>query len=308
MSGDTFLYIYSKYSTSCNEILPIVHQIAPSTGLIAVDADNIKMRNYLLSLKVFHSVPCIILSYPSENRMEIYEGNDVILFLNKILTMLGKPSVEVQLNKIPKANVPTIPSMRVSSSTSSSTSTPNQPVISNKQKSVNGKTMLSFDSKSSEQIARSSEQPKGKTPVAVRIDDPFEEHRELEKLANTDPSDMKNVYQDRMMNTSLNIKKGEGHENMKSSISSVMEELSNTNANANTNFTPLDDDDYNSSENSLIIQPTKIDYNDLVGPNGPPQNKELEAKQDRIKNAAAAMMSEREELDNVFSKKKGGSG
>ncbi len=299
MSGDTFLYIYSKYSSSCNEILPIVHQIAPSTGLIAIDADNIKMRNYLLSLKIFNSVPCIILSYPNENRMEIYEGNDVIMFLNKILSMLGKPSVEVQLNKVsnlsqlpnlPKAN---IPSMRVTSSASTVTST--------KPKSENGKTMLSFDSKPVSNV------PKGKTPIAVRIDDPFEEHRELEKLANTDPSDMKNVYQDRMMNSNLNIKKGEGHENMKSSISSIGED-SKTELSRNSNFTPLDDDDYNSSDNSLIIQPTKVDYNDLVGPNGPPQNKELEAKQDRIKNAAAAMMSEREELDSVFSKKKGGSG
>jgi hypothetical protein len=296
MSGDTFLYIYSKYSSSCNEILPIVHQIAPSTGLIAIDADNIKMRNYLLSLKIFNSVPCIILSYPNENRMEIYEGNDVIMFLNKILSMLGKPSVEVQLNKVsqlpnlPKAN---IPSMRVTSSASTVTST--------KPKSENGKTMLSFDSKPVSNV------PKGKTPIAVRIDDPFEEHRELEKLANTDPSDMKNVYQDRMMNSNLNIKKGEGHENMKSSITSIGED-SKTELSRNSNFTPLDDDDYNSSDNSLIIQPTKVDYNDLVGPNGPPQNKELEAKQDRIKNAAAAMMSEREELDSVFSKKKGGSG
>ena len=299
MSGDTFLYIYSKYSSSCNEILPIVHQIAPSTGLIAIDADNMKMRNYLLSLKIFHSVPCIILSYPSENRMEIYEGNDVIMFLNKILAMLGKPSVEVQLNKVsqlpnlPKAN---IPSMRVTSSASTVTST--------KPKSENGKTMLSFDSKP---VSNVSNVPKGKTPIAVRIDDPFEEHRELEKLANTDPSDMKNIYQDRMMNSKLDIKKGEGHENMKSSISS-MEDNSKTELSGGTNFTPLDDNDYNSSENSLIIQPTKVDYNDLVGPNGPPQNKELEAKQDRIKNAAAAMMSEREELDSVFSKKKGGSG
>jgi len=304
MSGDTFLYIYSKYSPSCNEILPIVHQIAPTTGLIAIDADNIKMRNYLLSLKVFHSVPCIILSYPKENRMEIYEGYDVILFLNKILSMLGKPSVEVQLNKVlqstrvPSAN---IPSMRVSSSVS--------PVTKNKPKGEVGKTMLSFDSNPLEKDNHSlqSSVPKGKTQIAVRIDDPFEEHRELEKLANTDPSDMKNVYQDRMMNTNLNIKKGEGHENMKSSITSIGEE-SKTELSRNTNFTPLDDDDYNSSDNSLIIQPTKVDYNDLVGPNGPPQNKELEAKQDRIKNAAAAMMSEREELDNVFSKNKGGSG
>ncbi len=294
MNSDTFLYIYSKYSQSCNEILPIIHQIAPSTGLIGVDADNVKIRNYLLSLKIFHTVPCIILSYPNENRMEIYEGNDVIQFLNKILAMLKKPSIEVQLNKIPKVNTPSIPSMRVTPPVSSSL----QP---NKPKNENGKTMLSFDTKPS----TNQPPPKGKTPIAVRIDDPFEEHRELEKLANTDPGDnIKNVYQDRMMNTTLNIKKGEGHENMKSSISSVMEELSNT----NTNFTPLDDDDYNSSENSLIIQPTKVDYNDLVGPNGPPQNKELEAKQDRIKNAAAAMMSEREELDSVFSKKKGGSG
>ncbi len=301
MSGDTFLYIYSKYSPSCNEILPIVHQIAPLTGLIAIDADNVKMRNYLLSLKVFNSVPCIILSYPNENRMEIYEGYDVIMFLNKILSMLGKPSVEVQLNKVlnvPKMSGATIPSMRVTPSVSSVPSVP---------KSKNGKTMLSFDSNIVEKDTQTSV-PKGKTQIAVRIDDPFEEHRELQKLANTDPSDMKNVYQDRMMNSTLDIKKGEGHENMKSSISSVLEEAKTESNNNKSNFTPLDDDDYNSSENSLIIQPTKINYSDLVGPNGPPQNKELEAKQDRIKNAAAAMMSEREELDSVFSKNKGGSG
>jgi hypothetical protein len=300
MSGDTFLYIYSKYSSSCNEILPIIHQISPATGLIAIDADNIKIRNYLLSLKIFNSVPCIILSYPGENRMEIYEGYDVITFLNKILSMLGKPSVEVQLNKNKNLNInsSSIPSMRIPTSQSS------EPV--KKVSNGTGKTMLSFDTKQGEKESNQVSVPKGKTALAVRIDDPFEEHRELEKLANTDPSDMKNVYQDRMMNSSLNIKKGEGHENMKSSISSF--EDKKTDLSGESNFTPLDDDDYNSSENSLIIQPTKINYNDLVGPNGPPQNRELEAKQDKIKNAAAAMMSEREELDNAFNKNKGGTG
>jgi hypothetical protein len=291
-STDTFLYVYSKYSKSCNQILPIIHQIAPSTGLIALDADNPKVRQYLLSLRVFQSVPCIILSFPGENRLEIYEKSDVIQLLNKILKMLNKPSVEEQLN-LSSTSSTSIPSMRV----------PTAPV--SKKSDTLGKTMLNFDSNSQAKVNVET----SKKPVAVRIDDPFAEDREQQKLIDSDPGDAyKNSYQDRLSNPNLKIQKGEGHEKMKSSLSSGMTSIESDPIESVTSLsgTPIDMiDDYSSNDTGLLIEPTKMNYNDLVGPNGPPQNRELEAKQDKIKNAAAAMMSEREAIDSEFNKHKG---
>jgi len=290
-STDTFLYIYSKHSPSCNQILPIIHQIAPATGLIALDADNPKLRQYLTSLRVFQTVPCIILSFPTENRMEIYEKSDVIQLLNKTLKMLNKPSIEEQLN-ISKPSSVSVPSMRASSSSTS--------------KKELGKTLLNFDDPTPPSKPKNTSS--NQTPIAVRIDDPFAEEREQQKLIDTDPGDAyKNTYQDRLSNPNLKIQKGAGHENMKSSLSSGMTSIESDPIESVTALsgTPIDTDDYSTSDNSLLIQPTKVDYNDLVGPNGPPQNRELEAKQDRIKNAAAAMMSEREAADSQFNKHKG---
>ncbi len=307
-SKDTFLYIYSKYSKDCNTLLPIIHQIAPSTELIAIDADKPKIRNYLLSLNIFKKVPCIILSYPSENRLEIIEGYDVIELINKILKMLGKPSVEEQLSFKNKPSTIEVPSMRKTTHLPS--------VIENKktQKSTTGKTMLDFSSLEDEvpqKLNKSSSAPK-----AVRIDDPFEHEKELQQLANMDPNENhKNSYIDRVTNPNMNIKKGEGHEGMKSSLNSNTEVSSPEENQISTNITSLDDDysfgesdNFNDNDNSLLMSKTKVNMSDLLGTNGPPPNKELEAKQDRIKNAAAAMMSEREALDSQFNKHKGGSG
>lgn len=303
---DTFLYIYSKYSKDCNTLLPIIHQIAPSTELIAIDADKPKIRNYLLSLNIFKKVPCIILSYPSENRLEIIEGYDVIELINKILKMLGKPSVEEQLNtKSIPSNIE-VPSMRKTTPLVSSSSSNRKP------KGQVGKTMLDF-STTEEEIPQNFNKPK-----AVRIDDPFEHEKELQQLANMDPNENhKNSYIDRVTNPNMNIKKGEGHEGMKSSLNSTTEVSFPEENQISTNITSLDDDysfgesdnfNNNDNDNSLLMSKTKVNMSDLLGTNGPPPNKELEAKQDRIKNAAAAMMSEREALDSQFNKHKGGSG
>jgi hypothetical protein len=290
---DTFLYIYSKHSNDCNKILPIIHQIANNTGLIAIDADNPKVRNYLMSLNIFKTVPCIILSYPTENRLEIYEGLDVINLINKILKMCNKPSVEYQLNFGNQINSNSIPNMRSS------------PPPQTTKQPKSGKTMIDFSQ---------SEPPKGKTPIAVRIDDPFEELREADDLMNKDPSqNHKNEYLDRMSNPNLSIKKGDGHESLKNSSLNKSVEISAPEDNQiSTNITSLDDDysfnNSNDDSSNLLLSPTKVNMMDLVGPNGPPPNRELEAKQEKIKNAAAAMMSEREALDSQFSKHKGGSG
>ena len=95
-----------------------------------------------------------------------------------------------------------------------------------------------------------------------------------------------NNYQDRLTNPNLNIKKGNGHETMRSSLTSIQSDTE-----------PV------SVDESLLITPTEMNYNDLVGPNGPPVNKEAESKHEKIKSAASSMMAEREKLDSQYVKK-----
>ena len=183
------------------------------------------------------------LSYPVENRMEIYEGLDVISLCNKMLDMYG-----FDLISFPSENL----SMRLAKIESG--------------KSDGGKTMLNFDEKKQ---------------IAVKIEDIFENDEEDEEEVM-----YTNNYQDRLTNPNLNIKKGNGHETMRSSLSSIP---------SDTVADTVDE--------SLLITPTEMNYNDLVGPNGPPVNKEAESKHEKIKSAASSMMAEREKLDSQYVKK-----
>jgi hypothetical protein len=288
MSQNNFIYFYSKYSQSCNKILPVINMITPHVNLTAVDIDNIQIRNYLLDKRIFHTVPCILLSYPTEGRIELYEGNDVLEFINKILRMLNKPSIQAFLN-LPSAK-PNIPSMRIESQSS-------------KINVHNGKTMLTDDI-----VDTGKPIPKvnGKSSSAVKISDPFEEEKEMDQLANTESSEnFRNMYTDRM-SSNLNIKKGEGHDNMNSSLSKIEQNktdivsdiLSDSNESSSM-INPLDDDE----DNSLLIQPTKINMNDLVGPGGGNIiSKETEAKSEKIKSTAQELLRERELMDAKYNK------
>ena len=241
MSEDTIVYIYSKHSKSCDDIRSYIEKIYKVTKLVLIDADDVNVRNYLLKLKLFHTVPCLILSYPVENRMEIYEGLDVISLCNKMLDMYG-----FDLISFPSENV----SMRL-------------------PKMEGGKTMLNFDEKKQ---------------IAVKIEDIFENDEDYEEDA--EEVMYTNNYQDRLTNPNLNIKKGNGHETMRSSLTSIPS-----------------DNVSDSVDESLLITPTEMNYNDLVGPNGPPVNKEAESKHEKIKSAASSMMAEREKLDSQYVKK-----
>ena len=246
MSEDTIVYIYSKHSKSCDDIRSYIEKIYKVTKLVLIDADDVNVRNYLLKLKLFHTVPCMILSYPVENRMEIYEGLDVISLCNKMLSMYG-----FDLISFPSENL----SMRLSKTDGG--------------KSEGGKTMLNFDEKKQ---------------IAVKIEDIFENDEDYEE--DEEEVMYTNNYQDRLTNPNLNIKKGNGHETMRSSLSSIPS-----------------DNVSDSVDESLLITPTEMNYNDLVGPNGPPVNKEAESKHEKIKSAASSMMAEREKLDSQYVKK-----
>jgi hypothetical protein len=288
------LYFYSKYSPSCQKIGPIIKDIQQHLNMICVDIDHPNIRQYVDSLKLIHSVPSIILSYPSQQRLEIHENADIITFLNKVCTILKKPSVEYyfHLQGLPinnqqsyhqtqqQTNLQNVPSMRV-----------NQPTA------PKGKTMLSLG----------SDVPKGKTNIAVKIDDPFEEEREIEKMMNTSSGDnFKNMYVDRMTNP-VKIVKGEGHENMKSSLSTIVEDSQpqtgiSLDDMESSQFTTIDETD--TTDNSpLLAKPSSVNKSDMMGTNGPPPNKVAEERSDKIKQSMAEMQAERDRMDKMFPNK-----
>jgi len=258
--------------------------ISPHINMTAVDIDNIQLRQYIVNKRVFNSVPCIMLSYPEEGRLEIYEGNDVLEFINKILRMMNKPSIQAFLHlPTPKANVP---SMRVETQQNT------------QQQSIN-KTMLTDISLDETTQSINNTKPNNKkSSVAVKISDPFEEEKEIEKMTNTESSEnFRNMYTDRM-SSNLNIKKGEGHEGMQSSLSTIAQD----NNQSIDIINPIDDDD---TDNSLLIQPTNVSVSDLVGSNGSGMHsKELEAKSEKIKSTAQELLREREIMDAQYNKKR----
>ena len=146
---------------------------------------------------------------------------------------------------------------------------PSENVSMRLPKMEGGKTMLNFEEKKQ---------------IAVKIEDIFENDEDYEE--DEEEVMYTNNYQDRLTNPNLNIKKGNGHETMRSSLSSIPSDTVS-----------------DSVDESLLITPTEMNYNDLVGPNGPPVNKEAESKHEKIKSAASSMMAEREKLDSQYVKK-----
>ena len=274
------IYFYSKFSQSCKLIQPYIQQIANNINLQLVDIDNSQLRDYIESLNVITSVPCIIMIFPTENRLEIYEGNDVIAFINKVLTLTNRSPIS-NLNNSAGSNTPQIPNMRVNSP---STVGP----------SVAGKTQLNLDEMGNTK--------KPSTAGIVRIDDPFSEMAEQNK-----PANYKNMYAERLQ-AQEHIKKGEGHEGMgKSSLSTAIE--SNTqqtplDSSGVSGATPLDfgdnyasDSSSSNNDSSLIIQKSDVNISDMHG-NSSTTMKELDTKSEKIKSSAASMLAEREAFES----------
>jgi len=275
------IYFYSKFSQSCKFIQPYIQQIANNINLQLVDIDNSQLRDYIESLNVINSVPCIVMIFPNENRLEIYEGNDVISFINKVLVLTNRPTISNSSTTSASSNTsatatPKIPNMRVGTSPTPSV----------------GKTQLNLD--------EMEKTPKSSTAGIVRIDDPFAEMAEQMKEPN-----YKNMYVDRLQ-AKEHIKKGDGHNGMgRSSLSSEVETQSQQtplNSSSVVGATALDiGDNYSSdssnSDSSLLIQKSDINISDMHG-NSSTSNKELDTKLEKIKSSAASMLAEREAFES----------
>jgi hypothetical protein len=274
LNKDSFIYFYSKYSPSCNTLIPVINQIQQVASIQPVCIDSQDIRSYLHKKQLFKTVPSILLNFPDENKIEIYEGNDVIELLNNVCRLLDKPSVNDILNgthmRTQQVSNVSVPNMR--------------------------QTVTPLPSLS-----------KNPSDMAVKIEDPFAEQREMQKMIDTDPGDnFRNMYADRMSKP-LEIKKGEGHESLQNSSLKQSPTENEPSISEGKGFTSLsfdnaDDDD--NSENSLLIRPSEVSKAEMSGSASASSSRELEAKQKRINSAAQDMMRERDEQDQEYNKKR----
>jgi len=259
--------------------MPIIYDIQQAASIQPINIDNYAIREKIKNKQLFQTVPAVLLNYPDENRVEVYEGQDVLSLLNNVCQLLGKPSIHEALNQYTSSGV--VP-MRSSSPS----------------RADRGKTSLSFGDEQS--VPSGKKQSLNPNDMAVKIEDPFREQKQLQELVDTEPSEnFRTMYTERM-STPLDIKKGEGHESLQNSS------LKEPSLSEGKGFTPLsfDSSDEDSGESSLLMRPSDVSKADMSGSAAGSSSRELEAKQKRINTAAQDMMRERDELDQTYNKKR----
>jgi hypothetical protein len=83
MNNEVFCVIVSKFSPSCHKIMGTLKFLSPYINLRILDIDHPETRELVLQSGDFSTVPCIVLIYPSQNRIEYYERTDAVNLINK---------------------------------------------------------------------------------------------------------------------------------------------------------------------------------------------------------------------------------
>lgn len=92
MSDEILLYMYSDKSQSCQMIRPAINAIAPFFNTKMINIDNPEVLNIVknASKTKINSVPSALLIYPTSNKVEQYEGNNLLTLILNGLSMVEK--------------------------------------------------------------------------------------------------------------------------------------------------------------------------------------------------------------------------
>lgn len=84
---DELLVVFvSRFSQSCQKIAQTLGFLAPHINLKVVDIDNPKMRDAVISSDKIQTVPAIALLNIRQQRVEFYEGEELVNLINKAVT------------------------------------------------------------------------------------------------------------------------------------------------------------------------------------------------------------------------------
>jgi hypothetical protein len=120
MSDEILLYLYSNQSSSCQQIQPAINAIAPffNTKMINIDNPQVLQIIQNASRTKINSVPSALLIYPTSNKVEQYEGNNLLTLIINGLSMVEKrknkntddsrrvTSVDSEINDVKESDQP----------------------------------------------------------------------------------------------------------------------------------------------------------------------------------------------------------
>lgn len=103
-ANEFFIIFTSKYSNSCKKIAEQVKHIFPYYNTKVIDIDNPEIRKSILnaSINKIKSVPAIMLFRPEQNAIKIYEGDEVFGVLDQAVQMVNEKIANQQQQETDK--------------------------------------------------------------------------------------------------------------------------------------------------------------------------------------------------------------
>jgi hypothetical protein len=87
-------YFFSKYSPACARFQPILQQLSTSFQIVSVDVDDTRLRQRLRNTNI-KTVPALVV--PTQNSLEIFEGQELLQFVQKVQEMFAPSNQQTQL-------------------------------------------------------------------------------------------------------------------------------------------------------------------------------------------------------------------
>ena len=81
-------YFFSKYSPACARFQPILQQLSQTFQIVPVDVDDTRLRQRLRNTNI-KTVPAMVV--PTQNSLEIFEGQELLQFVQKVQEMFAFP-------------------------------------------------------------------------------------------------------------------------------------------------------------------------------------------------------------------------
>jgi len=85
VNEEIFIVIVSKHSPSCNQIFKNVQFIAPHLNTRILEIDHPMIRQKVVDSGKIKTVPCIVLLYPNQQKMQFFEGVDALRLIQQLV-------------------------------------------------------------------------------------------------------------------------------------------------------------------------------------------------------------------------------
>ena len=323
---EIFIIFISKYSNSCNMISNQIKQIYPYFNTKIIDIDNPVIRSsiYNSTINTVKTVPSIMLFLPLQNKLKVYEGEDVLTMLNQASQMIDEQLKKNNQNEYDEK----MRQYEIEQNNRSKIEQFNQQQMMHQQTNQHPSNPSTDKFSSLDSVLDGGDEDLTDQPPP-----PKNTRRKIQKGVYSDTK-FSPIDEEANMITSIKPRpvKGEGHETMARSTLSEFNTEEETVKKPSQIMGPdfekrphkkvqikpgktvhiiedIDEDDLDNEDNNEPLQkPTGMSIEDILGEGGaskaPRENKEVSVKSASVKNAAEALLKERNSMDEKSNRKK----